>query len=210
MTLIDRLRERLFGFQSSVKPEDIPRVVHHQDETKPKTEMKKEDVSAEFPKRVLFICSGNMCRSPYGEARFRQLAGDLDVQIMSAGTLRIDGRKAASDMQAAAIANGLDLSSHRSKALSLLLIQASDIIFVMENIHRSEVLKLCPQAENKIVMLGEWLDPPQDELEDPMGKKPEIYQRVANEIDSALARWFDHHKPQSSVASISGTTLGNS
>ncbi len=210
MTLIARLRERLFGFQSSVKPEDIPRVVHHLDETKTKTEMNKGNVPAEFPKRVLFICSGNMCRSPYGEARFRQLAGELDVQVTSAGTLRIDGRKAACDMQTAAIANGLDLSSHLSKPLSLLLIQASDVIFVMESIHRNEVLRLCPQAEPKIVMLGQWLDPAQNELEDPMGKEPEVYQRVANEIDTALARWFEYHKPQSSTASISGTTLGNS
>ena len=211
MSFIDRLRERLFGYRD-VEPEgmDAIRGLQRKNEVAAPEEnvaapaavneaqngQGSESAAVEatgpkaFPERVLFVCSGNMCRSPYGAARFSQLVKRDGVQVMSAGTLKLNGRPAAEGMVAAAAENGLDLSTHRSTALSRSLLLASDVVFVMENVHRTIVLNMCPEAESRIVMLGQFLPEPQPELEDPMGKEPEVYARVAREIDTALENWL--------------------
>ena len=186
MSWIDRIRDRLFGFGGAGLPKAQPaesRVyeIHPQ-------------VLSGFPERVLFVCSGNICRSAYGEYRFRQLAAAShpDTRVMSAGTLRIVGREAAPCMMAAAAARGLDLTPHRSNGLSRLLVDTADVIFTMENVHRDALVQLSPCAQ-KIVMLGLWLDTPQPEIEDPMGKSPDVYERVADQLDEALRNWFAHY-----------------
>lgn len=201
MSLLQKLRDRLFG-PKMPDLNDVPRIRRENVEpgaddksgfAKNQDQPDKSSVSPEnmqFPERVLFVCSGNMCRSPYGAARFASLAQSRKVQVVSAGTLRLVGRGAAPEMMKTAAENGLNLETHRSNALSKMLIQASDVIFVMELIHRQEVLRLCPDAANKIVLLGNWLPEPVQELVDPMGKSPEVYREVAAQIDSALENWF--------------------
>ena len=201
MSLLQKLRDRLFG-PKMPDLNDVPRI-HREDVelesddksgfAKNQDQPDKSSVSPgnmQFPERVLFVCSGYMCRSPYGAARFASLAQSRKVQVVSAGTLRLVGRGAAPEMMKTAAENGLNLETHRSNALSKMLIQASDVIFVMELIHRQEVLRLCPDAANKIVLLGNWLHEPVQELVDPMGKSPEVYREVAAQIDSALENWF--------------------
>ncbi len=206
MSFIDRLRERLFRVKTPDFSE-IQKVNVRDNYSKNKASEMNEfqagksesgvnAVSAEgaFPSRVLFICSGNMCRSPYAAARFLMLAKGRSVQVMSAGTLRLTGRRAALEMIETARERGLNLDEHRSSALTKMLIQASDVIFVMEHSHRLEVIRICAEAEPRLVMLGKWLPEPKDELEDPMGKDPEVYRSVADEIDTALECWFEQWK----------------
>lgn len=198
MSLIDRFRERLFGVKL---PDDYPEDLLQKSNASKLDErtegaepgLVRENVQEkkEFPERVLFVCSGNMCRSPYGEARFAKLAGNRNVKVISAGTLRLVGRTAAPEMIKTAKENGLDLEGHRSSAISGMLIKAADVIFVMEKVHRLEIARICPEAESKIVMLGNWLPEPKEELMDPMGREPEVYRSVAHEIDIALERWFE-------------------
>ncbi len=212
MSWIERLRERIFGF-SHAEPEgmeELEAIRRRPSEPEPNPEPTQKTpqntalepepiqqadngVIKSFPSRVLFVCSGNMCRSRYGAARFKVLAQNRDVQVISAGTLRIQGRSAAEEMIKTAQENGLDLTSHRSSAISQVMVRASDVIFVMERIHRQEIMRICPDAEKKIVMLGQWLDEPKEELIDPMGKLPEIYRAVAHEIDQALENWFKQY-----------------
>ncbi|MBQ9396777.1 MAG: hypothetical protein IJU23_14835 [Proteobacteria bacterium] len=203
MSLIQKLRDRLFGIRMP-DLEDVPRIHREESDRVPdeksgkmKPHTDKSNVSCvgtRFPERVLFVCSGNMCRSPYGAARFADLAGNRKVQVVSAGTLRLVGRGAAPEMVKTAAENGLNLEAHRSNALSKMLIQASDVIFVMELIHRQEVLRLCPEAADKIILLGNWLPTPVQELVDPMGKTPDVYREVAAQIDAALENWFGQWK----------------
>ncbi|MCL2325628.1 MAG: low molecular weight phosphotyrosine protein phosphatase [Proteobacteria bacterium] len=149
-----------------------------------------------FPLRVLFVCSGNICRSPYAHVVFERLAKKYhrEVLVCSAGTLRLVGRPAAPLTIRVAAERGDDLEAHRSTALSKLLVEASDVIFAMSPEHREVMMKLCqdtPGIERRIVMLGSWLSPPEHEIVDPMGKPYEVYQRVAAEIETALERWFE-------------------
>lgn len=189
MSFIDRLRDRLFGFQATQyrqAPAHTPELVKH--DSAQKLPLPK----GRFPERVLFVCCGNMCRSAYAAARFEHLAKQKkrDVRVASAGTLKLIGREAAPEMKETARENGLDLESHRSSALTLLMIQAADAVFVMTRDLRRDVMRISPDSDERIVLLGRYLPEPKDDIEDPMGREPEVYRAVAAEIDQALEGWF--------------------
>lgn len=157
-----------------------------------KANLPATDPNKRFPKRVLCVCSGNICRSPYAEVVFRNMAKEqgYETQVFSAGTLKIVGKEAAPLMQRAAAEVSLDLSAHRSNPLSKLLIDASELIFVMSPEHRHEILRIAPNADKKTVMLAHWLSPSKLEIPDPMGLSYDHYRRAVAEINEALARWF--------------------
>jgi protein-tyrosine-phosphatase len=70
--------------------------------------------------RVLFVCAGNICRSPFAEGLARRLAAErgLDVEFVSAGEIALDGDRCPPDAVAVAKEYGVDLSSHRARRLT--------------------------------------------------------------------------------------------
>jgi protein-tyrosine phosphatase len=70
--------------------------------------------------KVLFVCAGNICRSPFAEALARRLAAErgLDVEFASAGEIAWDGDRCPGDAVAAAKEHGVDLSAHRAQRLT--------------------------------------------------------------------------------------------
>ena len=197
MSFIDTLRDKIFGFNRQDLYEtdlkDLPRCSKEERETPVESIIAGPpgfNATDKFPERVLFVCSGNICRSAYAAAKFKQLTKDHDVKITSAGTLRIAGSKAAPEMVATARENGIDLDDHRSSPLSRLLIQSADLIFVMEDNHKQVITRISPESEPKIVMLGHFLNEPQQEIEDPMGQEPEVYRTVSAQIYEALENWL--------------------
>jgi protein-tyrosine-phosphatase len=70
--------------------------------------------------KVLFVCAGNICRSPFAEGLARRLAAErgLDVEFASAGEIALDGDRCSADAVAAAREHGVDLSSHRARRLT--------------------------------------------------------------------------------------------
>lgn len=137
---------------------------------------------------VLFVCSGNICRSAYAQARLEHLArvSAIPVKVMSCGTLRLVGRAASPEMQAEAARRGLDLSGHRSVPISRAIVAAADVIFAMEPYHAMEIVRLCPTAAERTFLLGQWLDPQSRMIADPMGKSAQFYRRVCDQIDEAV------------------------
>lgn len=195
MSWLERLKARLFGYEN-IEPEGIMPSVRHEAadtvSTAVMSETKQEGMQG-MPQRVLFVCSGNICRSAYGAVKFEQLleVRRMSMRIASAGTLRIVGRPAAPEMIATADERSLDLTKHRSTALSQTLIEAADVIFAMENAHKQELMRICPNCSERIVMLGQCLPNPKGEIADPMGCAPAVYREVADEIDLALENWLD-------------------
>lgn len=199
MSFIDRLRDRLFGFSTPVAaPYPVQQMGDRSvnDENQASDEMNFDKSRHQrfetFPKRVMFVCSGNICRSAYGEYRFRQMCAEQhpDTQVISSGTLRINGRAATQEMIEVGAERGLNLEPHRSNGLSKLLIDSSDVIFVMSEKHRMEILRIAPEAEKKIVLLGHWLNQPKFEIDDPIRQSMDFYRRVTSEIDEALKNWL--------------------
>ncbi len=170
----------------------MPHVASAQGAQRPTQISLTRQMPSTWPQRVLFVCSGNICRSAYAPVIFERLMArdGRTCRVVSAGTLRISGQPAASNMIRAAAEFGDDLTHHISSPLSTVFVQAADLIFVMSPEHAEACLALCPAARNKICYLGTWLNEPRPEIPDPMGKPYEAYQHAAAQLNEALQNWF--------------------
>lgn len=132
-------------------------------------------------KRILFVCSGNTCRSPLAEAIARNvLPGRLDfpVEISSAGASALDGSPASHFSVEVGQAHGLDLSAHRSRLLNRELVRSADLIVTMGSRHRETVGTLDPDALDHTFLLTNFSDHHFGDIPDPIGSGLETYERT--------------------------------
>ena len=142
--------------------------------------------------KFLFVCTGNTCRSPMAEGIFRKyLAEKLQCNIdqlnnfgykmCSAGIMGLSGAPASAEAMAACAALGVDLRAHRNQGLSTELLEDSDFIFVMEQIHKERIIALNPKAASKCVLLAS-----DKEISDPIGHPQEFFNSCAGMIETAV------------------------
>lgn len=141
---------------------------------------------------ILFVCSGNTCRSPMAEALCKRMLtaklgphvekiADAGFEILSAGTSAIGGMPASANAVEAGRQAGVDLAGHRSRPLTADLIRQADTIFTMCEHHSQAVVRLLPQAQDKV----QRLDPRRD-IDDPVGSDVHEYMQCLQQIRTAL------------------------
>jgi glycine hydroxymethyltransferase len=130
-------------------------------------------------KTILFICTGNVCRSPMAEALFRRVTdGRGAFRVLSAGLGALDGQPPTSHSVTAMRELGLDISGQRSRMLTTELVRMADYIFGMTRGHVETVALLYPAAAEKTFLLREFdesLDPYEKDISDPIGSSYEVY-----------------------------------
>ncbi len=105
--------------------------------------------------RVLFVCVGNICRSPMAEALYRQRFGRREgTGAASAGIGALAGRPADPVAVELLSARGVDLSTHRARQLTPELLSEWELVLVMEDAHRREVEAIAPAARGRVHRLG--------------------------------------------------------
>jgi len=140
-------------------------------------------------KKILFVCTGNLCRSPMAEALFRHRMGkNSGWEATSAGTYAAGGHPASENAVMALKELKVDLSKHRSQPLTAEVVESADIIVTMTAEHRHHILDNFPAVGNRVFLIKSFgtSKVPAD-VSDPFGGSLNTYKRIRDEIDRALS-----------------------
>src|SRR6266705_4828448 len=142
-------------------------------------------------KTILFVCTGNVCRSPMAEGIFRQVVKERgDYRVISAGLGAMEGQPPSIYAVQAVRELGIDISGQRSRMLSPDMVQQADYIFGMTHSHIDTVMLLYPQAAEKTFLLREFddtLDFFEKDISDLIGGSYEVYLDCRDQIEQGIA-----------------------
>lgn len=139
-------------------------------------------------RRILFVCTGNVCRSPMAEYLLRDQAPDGAAwAIGSAGVATEDGMPASGNAVAAMRELRIDIGGHRSRRLSAELVDEAYIILAMTRTHKEAIIGTFPVAADKVYLLRYFGAPGGDfDIADPIGGPIDVYRATRDEIGRAL------------------------
>ena len=167
-------------------------------------------------KTILFLCTGNVCRSPMAEGLFRHaVQGRGEFRILSAGLGAVDGQAPTNHSVQAMKEVGIDISWQRSRALTAELVRSADLILGMTHSHTETVALLYPKAAEKTFLLREFdetLEDYEKDISDPIGSSYHVYLDCRDQIEQGivtLLKFMEQHNFLSKNPTPASTTIVN-
>lgn len=144
--------------------------------------------------KIMFICTGNICRSAMAEGMMKKLAKDnnLDLDICSCGIYAEDGDYATYNAMEAAKYYDVNIEGHRATNIRKSRIKEMDIILCAAESHKQSVLYMYPELKEKVFTMKEYAELDKNgqdmDIKDPWGYDMNVYQNCAEEIEKCLIK----------------------
>lgn len=140
-------------------------------------------------RRLMLVCTGNICRSPMAERFLQQRLRDAgEFTVESAGIGALEGEPADKNAVLVMQERGLDLAGHSGRQLDLDLARGFDLILVMEDSQQRWIEQRMPVLRGRVKRLGHWLDL---EVPDPYGLSVEAFRETRDLIEKAVDSWAE-------------------
>ena len=141
---------------------------------------------------ILFVCTGNICRSPMAEALFRaraERAGDM-VNVESAGTWGMNGEPASAFARDVLAQRGISLDSHIARTVTREILERAAVVIVMTRSHRDALAAEFPFVRPKIHLMSQ-LNGIEYDIADPYGKPRAAYELCADDLAQLIETGYD-------------------
>jgi len=163
-------------------------------------------------KKILFVCTGNTCRSPLAHAFLEKKANTekLAIEVKSAGIAAKDGLDVSTNTKEVLKEKKIPFK-HKTKKLNKELVAWADLILAMSFVHKHYIINLYPQASSKIFTLKEYIEEDKSKVEnkekskdssleiiDPFGLDLEVYRKCASEIEECIMKMLKILKKEGS------------
>lgn len=144
--------------------------------------------------KILFVCTGNTCRSPMAQGIAQKTASDRNMQIqaLSAGIMVAPGSKVSNFSVESLKEYNIDISSHIPTQLDLNILSESDLVVTMTKAHKEMIINASPQFADKVKAFCDFTL--YDDISDPYGADLNTYKKCASQIYDAVVKLYERIK----------------
>lgn len=137
---------------------------------------------------ILFVCTGNTCRSPMAAALLEDMAKNkgISLDVKSAGIYALDGQRATRGAIEALKYSNINIEDHRANIVHRDLLKEADLILTMARSHKLELISRFGDFHEKIYTLNEYAYGIEKDIADPFGGSINIYRNTKDEIETVL------------------------
>ena len=152
-------------------------------------------------KKIMYVCTGNVFRSPVAVGMTRQFLRDKGIRLESAGMLEYKGAPLSQAIMELAERYGIDLSKHKPRKVDASLADAADLILVFDKKQVTELIERFPQARNKTYTIKSYAGCSDGrDMEDLWNKPVQIYENFIKELRGYLQKCVNRIETQNSEA----------